>query len=133
MSDRFQNYVFASSNESSLLAASSFENMERVCDEFFAVSLVNEKELELLMSLLGVSAATMTSLPTNEDFSALFDFSASCLPQLDGADFDAFYDEWLRKSGRESTMDEYCQLIFLQGRATYWNTKSSWFVLLEKA
>ncbi len=85
------------------------------------------------MSLLGIRPLTKTSLPANEDFSVLFDYSASLLPQLDGADFDAFYGEWLRKSGRESTMDEYGQLIFLQGRATNWNTRSSRFILLEKA
>lgn len=117
MSNRFQSYVFASSNEPGLVAASSLESLEKVCDQLFAVALANDEELELLMRLLGIRSLTKTTLPANDDFSALFDYSAMLLSQLNGADFDTFYEEWLRMSVRESTMDEYGQLLFLQGRA----------------
>jgi hypothetical protein len=133
MSKQLQNYIFASSNEPILLAASSFENMERVCGSFFVVSLENDKELELLMCLLGIKTLAKTSLPNNEDFSAFFDFSRSQLPELDGSAFNTFYDAWLKKSGRNSTMDEYGQLVFFQGLVANWNSKSYWFVLIEKA
>lgn len=133
MSDRFQSYVFASCNEPGLVAASSLESLERECDQFFAVALANDEELELLMGLLGIRSLIKTTLSANDDFSAFFDYSASLLPSLNGADFDTFYEEWLRMSGRESTMDEYGQLVFLQGHAVNWNAKSSRFVLLEKA
>ncbi len=116
-----------------MVAAASLEALERVCDQFFAVALANDEELELLMRLLGVRSLTRTTLPANNDFSALFDYSGTCLPTLNDADFDTFYEEWLRLSGRDSTMDEYGQLIFLRGHAVSWNAKSSRFVLLEKA
>jgi hypothetical protein len=133
MSEQLQNYIFASSNEPILLAASSFENMARVCGGFFMVSLENDKELELLMCLLGINTLAKTALPNNKNFSAFIDFSRSQLPELDGNAFNTFYDAWLNKSGRNSTMDEYGQLVFLQGLAANWNSKSYWFVLLEKA
>jgi hypothetical protein len=132
MSDPFQSYVFASSNEPGLIAASSLESLEGVCDQFFAVALANDEELELLMRLLGIRSFSKTTLPANDDFTALFDYSDTFLPQLNCADFDVFYRKWLRLSGRESTMDEYGQLVFLQGHAVNWNTKSYRFVLLEK-
>jgi hypothetical protein len=133
MNDQIQSYVFASSNGPSLVASASLESLETECDEFFAVVLAGDDELALLMSLLGVEPLTKTSLSPGADFSALFDYSGNLLPQLSGENFDAFYEEWLRKSGRESNMDEYGQLIFLQGRAANWNSKPSRFILREKA
>lgn len=133
MSDRFHSYVFASCNVTGLAAAVSLESLERECDQFFSVALANDEELKLLMGLLGIRSLTKTTLSANDDFSAFFDYSASLLPSLNGADFDTFYEQWLRVSGRESTMDEYGQLVFLQGHAANWNAKSSRFVLLEKA
>jgi hypothetical protein len=133
MSDRFQSYVFASCNESGLVAASSLESLERICDQFFTVALASDDELELMMGLLGVRSLKKTELPANEDFSALFDYSAIHLPSLEGDDFNTFYEEWLHLSGRDSTMDEYGQLVFLQGHAANWNAKTNRFVLREKA
>lgn len=101
------------------------------CEEYFSVVLDSDDELRMLMELLGVTCLKETSLTSNEDFSSVFDYSVQRLPQLSKEDFDKLYDEWLRKSGRESTMDEYGQLIFLQGLADAWNMMASRFVLCE--
>jgi hypothetical protein len=128
-----KSYIFATSNTPRFLAPSSIEALFENGDECFSVVLENDEELKVLMSLLGVQDLAEKPLPSNKDFSALFDYSGSQLPQLSEQDFDVFYEEWLRRSGRESNMDEYGQLVFLQGRAVDWNKRSNRFVLREKA
>lgn len=111
--------------------SASLEAMAENCEEYFQVVLEDDDELRLLMGLLGVTYLAETLLSSNKDFSAVFDYSAQQLRQLSKADFDTLYDEWLRRSGRETSMDEYGQLIFLQGRADRWNKMASRFVLCE--
>ena len=126
-----KSYVFAVSNKPIQSAYASIEAMSENCEEYFHVVLENDEELDTLMGLLGVEQLPMIRLPSNEDFASVFDYSAYLLPQLSKDDFDAFYDEWLLRSGRETTMDEYGQLIFLQGRGDSWNRMAYRFVLCE--
>lgn len=83
------------------------------------------------MGLLGVHFLAETSLSSNENFSSVFEYSGERLPQLSRDDFDTFYNEWLRRSGHETSMDEYGQLIFLEKRADRWNKMANRFVLCE--
>ncbi|MRW90868.1 hypothetical protein GJ699_12785 [Duganella sp. FT80W] len=124
-------YVFAGSNNPIMTVYASLEAMTESGEEYFHVVLENDDELRILMSLLGVERLPMTMLSSNEDFTSVFDYSAYPLPELSKDEFDAFYDEWLRRSGRETSMDEYGQLIFLQGRASSWNKMANRFVLCE--
>ena len=126
-----KNYVFAMSNSPVLVASVSLEAMVEHCEEYFPVVLEGDGELRILMGLLGVHSLAKTSLSSNEDFSSVFDYSGEQLPQLSKDEFDTFYDEWLRRSGRETSMDEYGQLIFLEGRANRWNKMAYRFVLCE--
>jgi hypothetical protein len=126
-----KSYVFAVSNGPVMVASASLEAMIENCEEFFAVALDGDDELRTLMGLLGLTLPAETSLLPNEDFSSVIDYSEQRLPQLTEDDFDKFYDEWLHRSGRESSMDEYGQLLFLQGRADAWNKVASRFVLCE--
>jgi hypothetical protein len=126
-----KSYVFAVSNISVTAASASLEAMQEKCDEYFPVVLEGEDELRILMGLLGVASLVETVLSPNEDFSSVFDYSEHQLPQLNKDEFDTFYEEWVRRSGRETSMDEYGQLIFLQGRACSWNTMAHRFVLCE--
>lgn len=113
-------------------AVTSLVAMDENCDEYFSVVLDGDEELRLLMFLLGVDLIDEIPLLLNGDFSAVFDYSERRLPQLGKGDFDIFYDEWLRRSGRQTSMDEYGQLIFLQGRANGWNSRASRFVICER-
>ena len=128
-----KNYVFTASDQPILSASASISSLYEACDEYFPVTLESDDELRMLMNLLGVACLVDTPLVSSEDFSVVFDFSAAKLPQLSEEDFDKIYVEWLNRSGRQSTMDEYGQLIFLQGRGESWNSKANLFVLLEKA
>ena len=126
-----KSYVFAASNGPVMVASASIEAMIENCEEYFAVALDGDDELRTLMGLLGLTLPAETSLSPNEDFSSVIDYSEQRLPQLTEDDFDKFYDEWLHRSGRESSMDEYGQLLFLRGRADAWNKMASRFVLCE--
>ena len=127
-----QSYIFASSNVASASASLSLEALDAAArDELFAVRLASDDELELLMGLLGIAPLSSISLQFNTEFLALFDYSDQFLPQLNQDEFDAFYEQWLRLTHRESNMDEYGQLLFLQGRAARWNKLASRFILRE--
>ena len=126
-------YVFASSEKPCDLAVASIDALLDASPEFFAVVLAGDEELELLLGLLGIRLPSPVLPSPSADFSAVFDYSTDLLPIFTPEEFDAFYSEWLRLSKRESTMDEYGQLLFLQGRSTCWNSKSSRFILRENA
>lgn len=126
-----KSYVFAVSNGTVMAASASLEAMTENCKEFFAVALAGDDELRTLMGLLGLTLPAETLLSPNEDFSSVIDYSDQSLPQLTEDDFEKFYDDWLHMSGRETSMDEYGQLLFLQGRAGAWNKMASRFVLCE--
>jgi hypothetical protein len=126
-----KSYVFAVSNRPVMVASASLEAMDENCEEYFQVVLEDDDELRILMGLLGVEFLAETSLSSNEGFSSVFDYSEQRLPQLSKDDFDTLYDEWLSRSGRETSMGEYGQLIFLQGRGDGWNKMASRFVLCE--
>ena len=127
-----KHYIFTAFDTTRFLALPSVEELLESDEGCFSVALKDDDELKVLMGLLGVKELTQKQLTSNQDFSALFDYSSSQLPLLNKEDFDAFYDKWLLVSGRESTMDEYGQLVFLQGRAMDWNKVSYRFVLREK-
>ncbi|WP_308921500.1 hypothetical protein [Janthinobacterium sp. J1-1] len=126
-------YVFASSEKSAMLAATSIDALMGASPEFFAVVLAGDDELELLLGLLGIRLPSPVLLSPAADFSAIFDYSADLLPIFTPEEFDVFYSEWLSLSKRESAMDEYGQLIFLQGHGKCWNSKASRFILREYA
>jgi hypothetical protein len=127
-----QHYLFASSGALDRETFHSIEALNSVCDEFFDVSLSSKKELELLFELLGIADVLEENLPSSEDFISVFDISKSKLPEFSAAEFDEFYVKWLARSGRESDMDEYGQLVFLQGYAKKWNKNLHKVVLSEK-
>ena len=86
----------------------------------------------MLFELLGVTDVVEESLPDSEDFESVIDLSTSKLPEFSAEEFDAFYKKWLARSGRESDMDEYGQLIFLQSYAKKWNKNLHIVVLCLK-
>lgn len=126
-------YIFATSDTPRFLVPSSLEELLENGEQCFAVVLESDDELKVLMALLGVKELIEKPLLSNKDFSAFFDYSENQLPHLSEQEFDAFYEEWLLRSGRESNMDEYGQLVFLQGRAIAWNKMSNRFILRETA
>lgn len=114
------------------MAYSSLNSLLNASEEFFVVTLADDHELHLLMRLLDIDLSSPILLSPSGDFVSLFDYSEKSLPVFSLEGFDTFYEEWLSLSKRESNMDEYGQLIFLQGHAASWNKKSSRFIFREK-
>lgn len=129
--DQSRHYIFAAADVTGIAAASSIDTLLAAAGDIFDVALAGDHELHLLMGMLGIDLAPPVVLPAPADFAALFDYSESLLPVFDPDGYDTFHAEWLRLSGRESTMDEYGHLIFLLGRAGSWNARAARFVLRE--
>lgn len=127
-----QAYLFSASDISPDLFSHSIEKFYESCDSIFEVVL-SESSFRDLLSLLGLSNSVESELTSNQDFAYIFDLSKLKFPELTPEEFDAFYEVWLKKTGRESTMDEYGQLIFIQSYAAIWNLKEYRFVLVEKS
>ena len=96
------------------------EKFIAIYPDFQTVMLADENELTLLLKLMEMPEFVSQNL-NNSDFSKFWDLSGFKLPELDNQQFDKFYENWIQKSHRENNMDEYGNLIFLQGLSTKWN------------
>ncbi len=67
----------------------------------------------------------------SSEFDKKWNISSYKLPELNEEQFDTFYQDWIRQSGRENTMDEFGQLIFLQGLTPKWNQLAHRLVVRE--
>ncbi len=128
-----RSYVFASTKFVEEKDFESLLSFADKCPEFFEVVLSKESELEVLFRLLGLEHVVQTELARSDDFEVLYDYSSQKLPEWTIEQFDDFYGKWLEQTGRESDMDEYGQLIFIQGHAANWNQNDAKFVLLAKS
>lgn len=116
------------------LDLSDFEDIETFIDkysDFQSVDLNSESELKLLFKTIGVLDAPEHEL-NNSDFVKYWDLSSFKLPELNKNDFDTFYDTWLNTSKRQNNMDEYGNLIFLQGLSSKWNKLRHRLVVMDK-
>jgi hypothetical protein len=125
-------FVFAASDNIDAKDFGSLVTFDDKFEEWFEVVLANENELFTLFGLLGIDRIEGKNLNNSEDFEKLYDYSSYKLPEFSEQQFDGFYDEWLKHSGRESDMDEYGQLIFIQGHAAKWNKNANRIVLQTK-
>ena len=91
-----------------------------VYPDFQTVTLNNEDELHLLLEILEIKGFETKTLDSLE-FDRIWDISDHKLPELNQGQFDEFYSDWLKLSGRDNNMDEFGQLVFLQGLTSQWN------------
>jgi hypothetical protein len=114
------NFNFIASNR---LELDDFKDIEKFVDsypDFQTVFLKDEIELNLLLQLIGIEKIIPQEL--NElEFSKYWDLSKFKFPEFNEEQFDQFYKKWLHKSCRDNNMDEYGNLIFLQGLSKQWN------------
>lgn len=114
------NFNFIASNKFEL---TDFNDIEKFVDrfpDFQTVTLKDEKQLQQLLGLMGIENFQVEIL-NKAEFEKLWDLSDSKLPEYNEEQFDQFYREWLKISGRDNNMDEYGNLIFLQGLSRQWN------------
>ncbi|MES0447628.1 MAG: hypothetical protein ABUJ92_13915 [Desulfobacterales bacterium] len=124
-----QTYIFSFGDQ---FDVNLFENLETFTDahpDFYEVCLDNENEFLSLIKIMGLNLPASVYL-NNEDFVSVIDLSNQSLPEFTKDEFDSFYLQWLKETGRDNNMDEYGQLIFLQGVSVTMNKAKSRFVLI---
>lgn len=124
------NYLFSASDISPEVFANSIDSFYNNCDNSFSVAL-SESDFLHLLDLLKLSCVEETELTSSQDFSSIFELSNLKYPELSLDEFDLLYEQWLKLTGRESSMDEYGQLIFIHSYAADWNLKRYRFILVE--
>lgn len=100
-----------------------FLNVEKFVDaypDFQAVRLKDEKELKMLLELLGIGEVVGHEI-SDSAFSKYWDLSGFKFTEYSKIQFDELYRSWICKSKRNNNMDEYGHLIFLQGLSPIWN------------
>ena len=94
------------------------------------VSLESETELKTLLSFFSTSTSNK-KLPEISD--VVNSWFLSNIPQyMDENAFEEFYPKWLSISGRENTMDEYGQLLYLNSFFKKYAASNSMVVLHEE-
>jgi hypothetical protein len=114
------NFNFIASDKFELTDLNDIEKFVDRFPDFQTVTLKDENQLKLLLELMGIDDFQVETLNKTE-FEKFWDLSDFRLPEYNEDQFDQFYREWLRTSGRDNNMDEYGNLIFLQGVSSRWN------------
>ncbi len=123
-------FNFFASNSFELNNLDQLDSFVDSYPDFQTVYLENEGELYLLFKLMNVNDPHEQKLNSSE-FDRLWNISSYELPELNEEEFQEFYQNWLKESGRENTMDEFGQLIFLQGLTPKWNQLTNRLVVRE--
>ncbi len=123
------NFHIISSSSFDLNSFESVENFVNSYPNFQTLVLKNEDELEILLKLIGIEKIKSKKL--NEIYCKYWDLSDFNLPKYNEQEFDLFYQNWLKKTGRENSRDEYSNLIFLQNLNTKLN-RSNYILLIIK-
>nr|WP_315482081.1 hypothetical protein [uncultured Undibacterium sp.] len=121
-------YIFASCEEKL-----NNENLDKVFDNFTDINnivLENKRELAILLNLLSLQLPEPSIL--SGDFEYQFDLSTQRMKEFNQESFDEFYDHWIKLTNRESSMDEYGQLAFINGNANTWNKRLCRYILQER-
>jgi hypothetical protein len=118
--DQMININFIASNRFHLDNLKDVQSFVNSFPDFQTIVLKTEEELNILLRLMGIEEIEPQEL-NNSDFSKYWDCSNFKLPELDEKQFEQFYKNWLKLSNRENNMDEYGNLIFLQGLSKKWN------------
>lgn len=114
------NFNFVASDHFDLNVLYSVESFVDHFPDFQTVWLEDENELKLLLELMEIYDFVGQELK-NTKFNKYWDLSSFRFPELDNQQFDKFYENWVEKSNRDNNMDEYGNLIFLQGLSSKWN------------
>ena len=124
------NFNFIASDNFELTDLNDIEKFVDRFPDFQTVTFKDENQLRLLLDLIGIKNPPVEILDKFE-FEKIWNLSDFKLPEYNEEQFDNFYREWLRISGRNNNMDEYGNLIFLQGLSTQWNKMKSRLIVKE--
>lgn len=122
---------FIASNNFELEDFKSIDKFIESYSNFQSITLKDEEELILLLKLLGIEEINSVKLNDSE-FSKYWDLSNFKLPEFDEEQFNEFYENWIMKSERDNSMDEYGSLIFFQSLSQRWNTLACRLIIKER-
>lgn len=123
-------YNFIASDEFSPKDLQDINRFIHTFNDVQTVTLKDENQLKLLLNLIGVENNQEYEI-SGVHFSKYWDLSSSEFPVFNEDEFNLFYKKWISISQREDNMDEYGNLIFLQGIAKKWNTMKHRLVVKE--
>jgi hypothetical protein len=126
---KMTNFHIISSNTFDLNSFESVENFVNSYPNFQTLVLKDEDELEILLKLIGIEKVKSKKL--NEIYCKYWDLSDFNLPDYNEQAFGLLYQNWLKKTGRENSMNEYGNLIFLQNLNTKLN-KSNYILIVKE-
>lgn len=115
-------------------STNDLESVEKFVDtypDFQEVVLANENELKELLNLMGITIHKIFEINSTIS-SEYWDISANKLPEFNNEQFEDFYSNWLKISKRDNNMDEYGNLVFLQGISSEWNKKKYRIIVRAK-
>ena len=125
------NFNFIASDDFDL---NNFKYVEKFVDaypDFQTVVLNDEEELNLLLKLIGIERLDSCEIKSTE-FTKYWNLSEFHLPEFKEEEFELFYKKWIEISGRENNMDEFGNLIFLQGMSPKWNKMTHRLIVKEQ-
>lgn len=122
-------YLFDATDDYADADFTSMDSYMEHCHGFHSVLLAADEELMILLALLGFDKPDKKQLTNSDDFDFLYDLSEQHYPAFDQEHYDQFYQSWLNKTGRQASMGEYNQLVFVQGQSELWNNKRHRLVL----
>jgi len=126
-----QHYNFIATNNNINFDSISVEDFVESFPDFQTVALSNDKELELLLALVGIKNATPKNT-SNSSFTKYWDLTNFSLPAISEAEFDKLFSSWLEITNKEKSMNEYGNLIFLAGKSDAWNKLKYKYVVKEE-
>ena len=125
------NFNFIASDDFDL---NDFKDVEKFVDsypDFQTVVLNDEEELNLLLKHIGIERLDSCEIK-NTEFTKYWNLSEFHLPEFNEEEFELFYKKWIEISGRENNMDEFGNLIFLQGMSPKWNKMAHRLIVKEQ-
>lgn len=124
------NFNFVATEHLDLKNLNDFDTFVNKFEDFQGIFLKDEKELKLLLKLIGIEEFIETELKESV-FSKMWDISSFKLPEFTSKEYEKFYLQWIQLTKRENNMNEYGNLIFLQGKKPVWN-KSVYRIILHE-
>lgn len=125
------NFHFIASDDFDL---NDFKDVSKFVDaypDFQTVVLNDEEELNLLLNHIGIERLDSCEIK-NTGFTKYWNLSKFHLPEFNEEEFELFYKKWIEISGRENSMDEFGNLIFLQGMSPKWNKMTYRLIVKEQ-
>lgn len=123
-------YNFIASDDFSPKDLQDINRFIHTFNDVQTVTLKDENQLKLLLNLIGVEN-NQEYETSGIYFSKYWDLSSSEFSEFNEDEFNLFYKKWISITKREDNMDEYGNLIFLQGIAKKWNTMKHRLVVKE--